>query len=103
MTLDLEENRSFRPEANNLDCLRRIFGGLLEARSDGWAITRRVGHIQLPWGSSFAFAPQGDRRGIHCLAGIRQSDSAQVHFLGTLPDASDEGDVAALLARLFVQ
>lgn len=102
--LVVDEGAPIALDAAEAAYLRRILGGLVDIQGMEVTIARMVGHVRLPTGrtlrvrspkapaaSILAWAAYADPR----LTGLRA-------ILGRVPLGGDEGDVAELLARLFV-
>lgn len=83
--------------------LRRRLGGLFERRPDGWAITRVVGHLQLPSGELLRIrSAKASAASVLAWAAYVDPTLGPIQELRALPASADEGDIGALLARLFV-
>ena len=80
--MDVVEGSVFRLGSDDIRHLDRILGGLLERRREGWAITRIVGHVELPSGkvlritspkasvaSAWVSGPRRDSRRTHPAGG----------------------------------
>ena len=102
--MEVFENASFRPEPGDLDYLRRQLGARLEVRQDGWAITRLVGHLTLPSGTTLRIrSPKAKAASVLSLMAYADPSLKELRLLGLLADGASDDDVGALAARLFVR
>lgn len=83
--------------------LRRRLGGLFERRPEGWAISRVVGHLQLPSGAMLRTrSAKASAASVLAWAAYVDPTLGPIQELRALPASADQGDIGALLARLFV-
>jgi 5-methylcytosine-specific restriction endonuclease McrBC regulatory subunit McrC len=83
--------------------LRRRLEGLFERRQEGWAITLVVGHLQLPSGELLRIrSPKASAASVLAWPAYVDPTLGPLQELRALPASADEGDIGALLARLFV-
>ncbi|WP_437983348.1 5-methylcytosine restriction system specificity protein McrC [Sorangium sp. So ce117] len=102
--LEIVENETFSGlsdrELAHLECRLR---GRLERRRGGYAVVRRVGHVVLPGGRLLRI--RSSKAPAHALlAWLGYVDPTLQSFSanGIAPHLADTGDLASLLARLYV-
>jgi len=101
--VEVLEGAVFCCEERDLEFLSRQLGGHLERRADGWAITRLVGHLQLPSGEVLHItSPKAATAAVLAWVAYVDPSLRALRYLGRVPEALDEGTLAGVIARLFV-
>lgn len=101
--MDVFENQSFTLPAEDVAFLQRRLGGFLEHRVDGWAVCRVVGHVALPSGTVLRVrSPKAATASLLSWLAYVDPSLASLRLLGRVPEALYHGDVAAVVAQLFV-
>jgi McrBC 5-methylcytosine restriction system component len=100
--LEVFENASFTASPIDLEYLHRNVGGHLERRDTGWAVTRLVGHMALPSGTTLRIRSRKSTSA-SLLAWMAFVDPALagLRWFQRVPNVAGDGDIAALTVRLF--
>ncbi len=102
--MDVFENEAFHATHSDAEYLRSLLGCLVEARPNGVAITRVVGHLKLPSGAVLRIR-SSKASAASLLSWIAYVDPqfTELRLLGQLDRSSDEGDIAAVAAQMFTR
>lgn len=100
--MDLLENTVFTPAPIDLEFLLQTIGGHLERRHRGWVVSRLVGHLALPSGAVLRVrSSKASAASLLTWMAFVDPSLAGVRWLRRVPDATGEGDIAALATRVF--
>lgn len=100
--MELFENATFTPAPLDLEFLHHTIGGHLERRHRGWAVSRLVGHLALPSGTVLRIrSSKASAASLLTWMAFVDPALAGLRWLQKVPNASGEGDIAALTARVF--
>lgn len=103
MLVDVVEGQTFSLQPADLAYLRRVVRGRLEPRDQGWAVTRLVGHVVLPSGGILHIrSPKATEAAVLSWVAYIDPTLRPLQILGRLPEGAAAGDLAGLIARLFV-
>lgn len=100
--IEVYENRPFKIPDRDRRFLSRILK--LERRDSGWVVSHQVGHVALPSGETLRIrSPKATNASILTWAAYVDPTLSALRFLGTAEELSAPGDLAGLIARLFIR
>jgi 5-methylcytosine-specific restriction endonuclease McrBC regulatory subunit McrC len=101
--MEVFENDAFALEEPDLGFLKARLGGWLEQRGSLWAITRVVGHVQLPSGRALRIrSPKAPGAALLGWMAYVDPTLAGLGKLGSVHHGADSGDLSALLVSLLL-
>ena len=99
----INEDEPFNLSGSDLDHLRRRLGKLLQPRTGGWAITKRVGHLALPSGQILHITSRkASTRSLLTWIAFADPSLAALNTFDAAHVAEEGGDLGTLVAKLFV-
>ena len=103
-SLFVEEGQAIALEPVESEHLQRLLGGLVDVRDGRVTVSRVVGHVRLPTRRVLRIrSPKAPASSVLAWAAYVDPRLQALQFLsGRVPVGGDEGDIASLLARLFV-
>ena len=102
--MEVFEGQTFSLDDDDRRYIAEKVGGCLERREIGWAINRLVGHLYLPSGDTLRIR-SAKATNASILSWLAYADPTlrSLRVIGRLPAATDVGDLAAVIARLFLR
>ncbi len=102
--IEIYENRPFKIAKRDRELLSQLLKGRLERHSAGWVVSRIVGHVALPSGKTLRIrSPKATNASVLAWMSYVDPTLSALRFLGTAQELSAAGDLAGLIARLFLR
>jgi 5-methylcytosine-specific restriction endonuclease McrBC regulatory subunit McrC len=103
VSLVIYENETCSLAGADRAYLQALLGGNFEPRADGFAVSRLVGHVQLPSAQTlFIRSKKASAAALFAWTAYVDPSLRALQFLGSSADSAEEGDFFPWLARVFV-